>query len=194
MKSIPQLIISYFKEVSVVVIGVLIAIYLGNLKEELDNRRFVDKTMFALQAEMQGSKADLDSILVRHSLLLDSLGVQFETGNEEPLMQFVGRMGGIQIASTNNIVLRFFISTKADLLDFEMVSKLSQVEFSSNILQVKMDKLIDFSFDHLEDGDSATKLKFAAYLSNVIDSEMTLSAQYAELLEDYAAYFPETDR
>lgn len=194
MSSFQARVVSYFREVSIVVIGVLIAIYMGNLKEQYENNHFIDQTMIALQAEARKSQKSINTVLEKHLLIMDSLRVQLESGNdEESLMDLVGRLGGIQIAQNNNNVLRFFISTKAELLDYEMISMLSEVEFSTNLMNRKMDKLLDFAYMSLQSADLDAKLKFAAYLSNVIDSEGEMVEQYDELLDKYKDYFPEVE-
>ena len=193
MQSFKKSFISYLREVSIVVIGVLIAVYLGSLKEDYDNRRFVHKTMTALQAEAKASHKDLKEVLDKHLRILDSLRVQLTSNNEEEsLMDFTARMGGVQVATNNNNVLRFFISNKAELVDYEMITKLSEIEFASNLMNRKMEKLLDFAYLHLQNSDLDTKLQFASFLSNVVDSEANLVDQYDELLQEYKVYFPDS--
>lgn len=173
--------LAYFKDVTIVVIGVLIAVSVGNYKERLDNREYLKTTLVAIENEVTTSQGELETVLARHIALYEKLELEFSE-NEQPLGEFIARSGGFQVASIQNISLRFFISNKAELLRFEIISQLLDIEQQTSILSDKVDRLANFVYDHLHEYDEEVMVKFRFLLSDVIDSEQTLMSSYSEFL------------
>lgn len=61
------------QEIAIVVIGVLIAVSIGNYKERGDNKRYIKKTLLAIENEIKSSQVELDTVLNRHVKLFEIL-------------------------------------------------------------------------------------------------------------------------
>ena len=177
-----NIILDYFKEITVVVIGVLIAVSIGNYKEKLDNEKYLRKTLEAIQNEIVTSQSDIDTVLSRHIGLLEKLEADF-IENQMTLGEFVSNSGGFQVAFVKNISLRFFISNKAELLEYGMIAQLLEIEQTTKFLSDKVDRLASFTYDHINKNDKEVMVKFAYLLSDVIESEQSLLESYSEFLE-----------
>ena len=171
----------FLKEIAIVVIGVLIAVSINKLKENRDNQNYISKTLNAIQKEINHSKTEVEAVLSKHYLIVDSLTKNLE--NEETISEIISELGGIQHAETTNIGLRFFISNKADLVEYEVISKLSSIESSSSLLDEKLKRMTDFIFLKIDKKDKTSKVNFLLHLTNVIDSEMQLLKLYTEFSE-----------
>lgn len=176
-------ILHLLQEIGVVVVGVLIAVSIGNYKEKLDNKKYVEKTLMAIENEVRLSQGAVDTVLNKHLNLIDSLKIKIYE-NEQTLGEVVGDLGGVQFAVIRNISLRFFISNKAELVDFEIISQLLVIEEQTKILSDKTKRLADFAYEHMNDKESDTKLEFVYMLMNVIDSEESLLKSYSLLLNE----------
>lgn len=174
-------ILGYFKEVTVVVIGVLIAVSIGNYNENLNNEKYLRKTLEAIQNEIISSQSDIDTVLSRHLGLLESLEANFAE-NQMTLGEFISNSGGFQVAFVKNISLRFFVSNKAELLEYDMIAQLLEIEQITKILSDKYDRLANSAWEDINENDSEVMLKFAYLLSDVIDSEQALLDSYSEFL------------
>ena len=135
-------------EIATIVLGVLIAVSINNFKERLDNEKYIEKTLLAIEKEIKLSKGEVDTIMLRHIAMIDSLENSFEnyTGS---LGEMVGRLGGVQAPGIENISLRFFIANKAELVPFEMISQLLEIEMHNDALDEKMKRLIDFTYENV---------------------------------------------
>lgn len=174
--------ITYFlKEIIIVVVGVLIAISLNNLKEKMDNTRYIEKTLLAIESEIELSKNDVQMVLNKHLNLIDSLESEINN-NEDSLGEMLTNLGGVQMASIKNISLRFFISNKAELLDFNLLLQLLEIENQTDILSAKIERLANYSTEHINEQEAKTKLAFAYLLSDVIDSEQGRLESYSTFL------------
>lgn len=172
----------FLQEVSIVVIGVLIAVSIGNYKENADNKRYIEKTLLAIKSEIELSQTEIDTVLSRHIALYETLQNELENNNQT-LGELVASKGGFQIASVKNVSLRFFIANKAELLDFQLISQLLDIELRSELLSDKIKLLADFAYEHVNHRDNEIKIKFAYLLANVIDGEQTLLESYNGFLE-----------
>jgi len=170
------------QEIVIVVIGVLIAVSINNYKEYIDNRNYVQTTLQAIEKEIRLNQMDLDTIVERHLTLLEEL-YHYEAQEEQTLGELVAELGGVQVASIRNIGLRFFVTNKAELLDFDLISMLIQIEDTTEILEAKLNRLANFAYAHLNDTDEQTIETFVFMLTDVIDSETSLQEAYTEFMQ-----------
>ncbi len=175
------------QEISIVVIGVLIAVSIGNYKEKVDNERYLKKTLLAIENEIKLNQVEIDTVLNRHVKLFEKL----ENGigeNEQTIGEFVSSSGGFQMASIKNVSLRFFVTNKAELLEFRVISQLLDIELKTNLLSDKIKRMSNFAYEHVNDRDEEEKIKFAYLLADVIDGEQTLLESYSDFLEKINIY------
>ena len=107
---------------------------------------------------------------------------------EQTIGEILYQLGGFQVASIKNISFRFFVVNKAELLDFQLIAQLLEMEQITGILSGKIDRLADFAYEHANDGSVEAKLKFSYMLMDVIDSENNLLEAYSNFLKGNQAY------
>ncbi|MEQ8705091.1 MAG: DUF6090 family protein [Phaeodactylibacter sp.] len=177
-------IVYLLQKIAIVVIGVLIAVSINNFKEKANNKRFFAKTLQAIETEIKLGQSAVDEVLKRHFDVLAGLENDISE-KEQTLGEQLSSLGGIQFPFVKNISLRFFISNKAELVDFELISQLMEIETHSHTLSDKMNRLGDFAYAHINDKEQETKITFAYLLSDVIDSEQALLESYSSFLDNH---------
>lgn len=180
-------IVYFLQEIIIVAIGILIAISIGDYRESSDNQKYIEKTLLAIENEINLSQVDLDTVLNKHLKLLEIFENKIED-NDETLGELIMNSGGLQSATIKNVSLRFFISNKAELLEFKLISQLLDIELATNMLSDKLKRLTDFSYDNVTSDNDEVKLKFAYLLANVIDGEQTLMESYSSFLEENKSF------
>jgi hypothetical protein len=185
-------VLNYLKEITIVVIGVLIAVSISNYKERLEDDAYLKKTLRAIEGEMVSSRADVDTVLTKHIDLYENLENQFEE-NAQTLGEFIMSSGGIQIAVVKNVSLRFFISNKAELLEFDVISQLLEIESLTNLYSLNMERLTAFAYDNIHSTNKEVMTKFSYLLSDVIDSEQTLMELYEEFSKENQLYLTKNE-
>ena len=179
----------FFQEITIVVIGVLIAVSIGNYKEKLDNEQYIKKTLLAIENDIKLRQRSVDTVLSKHIDQFNEIQeIVEEGGNELSLGELVASLGGFQVASTGNISLRFFISNKAELLEYELISQLLEIEQRADLLATKLTMLSEYAYEHVNESDEEVLIKFFYLLANVIDSEEGLLEAYSEFLENNSEY------
>ncbi|GAA4817683.1 hypothetical protein [Litoribaculum gwangyangense] len=180
-------IIYILQEIVIVAIGILIAVSISNYKENVDNQKYIEKTLLAIENEIKLSQTEVDSVLNRHIKLYEIIDNHIGS-NEYTLSELITSSGGFQVASIKNVSLRFFISNKAELLEFQIISQLLDIESQTDILSDKIKRLADFVYDNLNERNDEGKIKFYHLLADVIDGEQTLLESYSRLLDDNKIY------
>jgi len=179
-------ILNYFKEITIVVIGVVIAVSIGNFKERVDNEKYIEKTLLAIENDIKFSQSDLDTVFNRHLELFEKLRPLVEGSEpidpELTIYRLLTDFGGFQVAVTKNVSLRFFINNRAELLDYNIISQLLDIESKSTLLQEKIRRLSDFINENMDKGGEENFSKFVVYLNNILDSEQSLLESYSEFL------------
>lgn len=174
----------FFREITIVVIGVLIAVSINNFKENIDNANYVEKTLAVIEEEVNLSQKELDTVLKKHYKMAKILNKDLIEEGEESLGEMITKLGGFQVATIKNVSLRFFISNKAELLDFDLISQLLEIESQSDILNSKVDRLANYVYEHINEKHKETKQTFAFMLYDVIESEESLLEFYSAFLND----------
>ena len=167
------------QEILIVVVGVLIAVSIGNYKEQADNEKYIEKTLTAIKSEIELSRQATDSALAGHYALAEGMEELIDN-EEQTLGEMVSSLGGVQFPQIKNVSLRFFVANKAELIDFQIIAQLLDIEEQSVILKAKLDRLADFAYEHINESNLETKISFAYMLSDVIDSEESILEAYEE--------------
>ncbi|MBK8702686.1 MAG: hypothetical protein IPN33_03100 [Saprospiraceae bacterium] len=176
-----QDVISFFREIVIVIIGILIALSINNWNENRNNEIFIDKALFAIEEEIKLNKTDVNRIVQRHKETIDSVAMHLNN-DKMSLRQIIEKSGGFQIAELKNIGIRFFISNKAELIDYEIISSLSEIEFLSEAVKMKTERLLNYLYDNMEGTNESAKYKFVIYLTDVVESENGLLDLYDNFL------------
>jgi len=181
MKVKKQDVISFFREIVIVIIGILIALSINNWNENRNNEIFVNKALFAIEEEIKLNKTDINRIVQRHKVTIDSVTLHLNN-DKISLRQIIEKSGGFQIAELKNIGIRFFISNKAELIDYEIISSLSEIEFLSEAVKMKTERLLNYLYDNMEGTNKSAKYKIVIYLADVVESENGLLDLYDNFL------------
>jgi hypothetical protein len=170
------------QEIFIVVIGVLIAISLNNLKESISNDNYVEKTLNVINNEIQDSRTEVDTILKIHYKMAETLEELAREENDQKLGEMIVELGGFQKATIKNVSLRFFIANKAELVDFKVISQLLDIESRTEILTAKIERLADFVYENLNNTSVESKQTFTFLLYDIIESEESLLSSYDDFI------------
>ncbi|MBK7475433.1 MAG: hypothetical protein IPN74_05550 [Haliscomenobacter sp.] len=176
-----QDVVSFFREIVIVIIGILIALSIDNWNENRNNEKYIDKALFAIEEEIKLNKTDMHRIVQRHKETIDAVAMHLNN-DKISLRQIIENSRGFQIAELKNIGLRFFISNKAELIDYEIISSLSEIEFLSEAVKMKTERLLNYLYDNMENTNEPAKNKFVIYLADVVESENGLLGLYDDFL------------
>ncbi len=163
-----------------VILGVLIALFINDWKDGVDDERFVKRVLASIKKEMKANKQEFEEVLEKQYALADTL--EFYSADDSiPLIEVVNKANGVQIPTVKNTSWRSVLNSKLELIDFEVISQMTEIENAKQYLRIKTEKLIDYGSDNAISTDAETKKVFLLLLENLINSE-------EGLLEGYETY------
>lgn len=175
---------SFLRELTIVTVGVLIALFLSNLKENNQARKYQTASIKTINSEVTENYSNLKSVVVKQTRLLDT--IKKYSADHITLSELIlEKGGGLQIAQLSNAGLEFYSKNHINLIDFEMMSRLISMKSSSKLIEIKVEKLLDFMYPNLFADSEESKRLVMIYLDNILDSETQLMSLYKSFTDDY---------
>jgi len=175
---------SYLKELTIITIGVLIALVISNFKENNEVKKYHRASIETVKAEVESNYANLKEVIEKHTSLLDTIS-KYSADQITISDLIIEKGGGLQIATLNNSGLEFYRKNQINSIDFEIMSMLIRMEWTSKLIGTKMEKLIDFVYPNLFANSKESKQLVILYLHNVLNSEIQLMRSYEDFIDKY---------
>lgn len=175
-----------FKAISTifpVFLGVLFALFINSWKTDYDNKRYVKKILFSITMEMTENMESLERVMPLHEALLDSTVAHLDN-SEASIRDIISGAGGLKGILIKNVSWHSFLNSKIELVEYEMISALADIDKSRELLDLKMNKLMDFVYEHSESTDRSKKEMLIAFIDNLIDSEESLRIEHENFLKE----------
>lgn len=174
---------SYLKELTIVTIGVLIALFLSNLKEKNQARKYQTASIETIKNEIEANYSGLKEVMEKQTMLLDT--IKKYSNDHIKIGDLISKASGIQLATLSNTGLEFYKRNEINSIDFEMMSMLIQINILSELIGTNMGKLRDYLYPNLFVDSQESKMLFILYLRNVLESETQLTQTYENFIDDY---------
>jgi len=175
---------SFLRELTIVTAGVLIALFLSNLKENNQARKYQVASIKTINSEVTEDYSNLKSVVEKQTRLMDT--IQKYSADHITLKELIlEKGGGLQIAQLRNAGLEFYTKNQINLIDFEMMSRLISMRSTSKLIEIKVEKLSDFLNPNFFVDSKESKMLVLIYLHNVLDSETHLMHLYESFTDDY---------
>jgi len=173
---------SYLKELTIVTAGVLIALFISNLKENNQALEYYSTSIETINNEVEANYSKLKGVVDTHIQLLDTLNKYGE--DNITIIDLFKRVNGLEFATLNNTGVEFYTRSKINLIDFEMMSTLYEMRFLSKIIDSKLNRLGDFVYSNMQADSKDSKTVIGLYLSDVLNTEKQLLQTYKSLIDE----------
>jgi len=174
---------SYLSELTIVTIGVLVALVINNYKEDNQARKYQIASIVTIKNEIELNYEELKKVIESHSSLQDSI----KKYSKDPILlsDLIYKAGGLKSINLKNTGLDFYKKNDINSIDFEMMSMLLNMKSTSELINIKLEKLVDYLYPNLFDDSEESKMLVVLYLENVINSETTLMHSYENFIDKY---------
>jgi len=173
---------SYFKELSIITISVLLALIISNIKESRQAKKYHRASIETIRSEVQQNHESLKHTVDLHLKMLDTIH-KYEN-SPVTIEEIVQKAHGLQGMTVTNTGLEFYKRNKINDIDFEIMSVLLNIESATMMIDTKMSKLVDFLYPNIYNDAKESKRMFFNYLSNVLNSEQWLLEEYEDFLKE----------
>lgn len=165
-----------------VILGVLIALFINDWKQNKENEQFLNRALESIDKEMKLNIEEFNRTLPMQYAMIDT--IEFYIDNDEvSLTEIFVKTKGLQVPTVKNTSWRSFLNSKMELVNFDVISKLTDIEETKRFMNRKLDGMMDFVFDNLESAESKVKKNLIMQMLNLLDSEEQLLNSYEEYLE-----------
>ena len=181
MNSKKEKIKSYLTELSTVTIGVLIALFLSNLKEYNQARKYHIKSVETINNEIKSNYSSLKGIVEKQKNLLDSL-IKY-TEDSSTIADIFMKSNGLQYATIHNSGLEFYERNQINAIDFEIMSTLINMNYLSKLIDNKLDKFAEFIYSKAYSNSKESKRLAILHLRDVLSTENQLLEFFKDFID-----------
>ncbi len=174
---------SYLKELTIVTIGVLIALVISNLQETYQSKKYQAASTEAVKKEIFLNSDKLKVAIERHTALRDTVAKYCM--DRVLLSDLIFKADGLHGSYLRNTGLEFYSRNEIGLIDFKMMTMLMDIKSTSNLIDTKMEKLMDFIYPNLFVDTEDSKKLVILHINNLLNSETQLMFHYENLIDDY---------
>jgi hypothetical protein len=174
---------SYLKELTIVTIGVLIALFISNLKEKNQARNYQIASIETVNNEIETNYSVLNDIIEKQTSLLDTVNKYSE--HHISIVDLFQKTGGLQLPTLSNTGLEFYSRNQIYLIDFEMMSILIRMNTLSELIDAKLEKFMDYLYPNLFVNSRESKNMIIMHLRNALETETQLMHLYENYTDDY---------
>ncbi|WP_321289543.1 hypothetical protein [uncultured Sunxiuqinia sp.] len=173
----------YLIEFAIVTAGVLIALFLSNIKENNQARKYHIASIGTINMEVQDNYSNLERIVEKQMSLLDTL-IKYTNDSESTILDLFKKSNGLQIATIKNAGLDFYKNDQINSIDFKIMAALIQMKSSSDLIDSKAQRLTGFTYSNILDNSTKSKTVVILYLQNLLDTENQLLELYEEFINE----------
>lgn len=164
-----------------VILGILIALFIGNWKDKRDDKKFVNKILISVSQELSDNKAGLEKVIIEHKLFVDTLNTYIKSKNM-PLGNLLGNSGGFRMISISNTSGKTLLNTNMELVGYKRISILTGIDESKQHMRDLVDKLAELIYSNLLSTDPSKKVIFMLMVNDLILIEENLLKMHNEYL------------
>jgi hypothetical protein len=177
MKRVSQLI----REIVPVIIGILIALVINNWNEERKDKKYLNQVYSTIAAELEESSRDIENTLPKQQILIDSLN-KYMNDETTSIFEIINKAEGIQGPNVKLHAWKAVVNSKVELIEFEKLSSLSEIEESKKYLELKLQKILDFVIENGKETNQEKKEIFMFLNQDIISGEKYLQYEIKEFL------------
>lgn len=162
-----------------VILGVLIALFINNWKDRVDDKKFLSTALTAIEKEIEEDEELLRDIVPRQYALVDTIKLYLDD-DAISITDCIINSDGLQVYTTKNSSWWSLLNTKIELVGFKTISTISNMEQTRQFTALKTNKLMDFVLENMESKESNKKKILIFQILNLIESEEGLLEMYEE--------------
>lgn len=174
---------AYFIEFIIVTAGVLMALFLSNLKESNQERKYYKASIETINIEIQENHSNLERSVEQQTNLLDTLLRYGDSSHT--ILELFQKTKGLQTTSLNSAGLDFYQKNEVYLIDFKIMTKLINMSSSSDIIRKKADMLADCAYENILESSKESKKMVILHLQNLLKTEKHLLKNYKDYIKEH---------
>ncbi len=171
-----------FKEMIPVILGILIALFINNWKQSYDDQKFINSVLSSITEELKENHTELQEVIESHQQLLDTINYHIEDP-EITIGELINKVGGIPGASIRNNAWKALVNNRIDLIEYDKISILSNIEEDKSNMKMKFERLTDLIYQGISSSEYIHKKMFLVTVNDLLYTEEQLYESHEQFIK-----------
>ena len=178
MKEVSKL----FREIIPVIIGILIALFINNWNEDRKDKKYLSQIFSSIENELEESLTDIKQVIPKQLASVDTLDY-YMNNDKVTLYEIIIKSNGIHMPFVKTNSSNSIANSKIELIEYEKLSTLSNIEELKENLAQRTEKQMDFIFQNFEKSDKNKKIIVRMMMTDIIGAEKDLQDEIKEFFK-----------
>lgn len=170
-----------FLDMIPVILGILIALFIGNIKENIDDKSFVKKILSSVSQELGENKTVLEKAISEHKSIIDTAN-KYMRNEDISIGHIISKTNGLKMVDIQNTSWKTFLNSNMENIDYKTISLLTSIDESKGNMRILQGKLVDFVYGKLTSNTVLEKNLFVLMVNDLVSLEQGLLEMHTEFL------------
>ena len=171
---------AFIKEIVPIIVGILIAIGINNWNESRKDKKYINQIFSSINKELKETNADINDNIPLHKVLIDSLDF-YKKNDTISILDVALKVDGIKIPSVKISSWKSISNSKIELMEYDMVSTLGNIEEQKELLKKKFENLMNFIYANLKETGIDEKEAFKLMMLDIISTERSIQEEIKDI-------------
>ena len=163
-----------------VIFGVLIALLINNWNDGRKEKTYLDQVYASIEQELEDSLLDIQRVIPKQLAAVDTLQAYLNDDGVS-LYEITIKSNGVHMPTIKTTSWNAISSSRIDLLAYEKLSALADIEERKENLRSRIERQMDFTFQNFENTERSKKEILNMMILDVVGAEKSLMARIEEL-------------
>lgn len=172
------------KETLTVMIGILLALLINNWNDDRKERKYLEQIYSSIQMELQEGVDNINTI-IPEQLASDDTIQAYLNNDQFSIYDLLIKSNGIHGPNIKTNSWQALSNSKIELIEYERLSALADIEARSTNLTQRLEKQVDFIYRNFEDRSSAKKKILRMMILDIVGAEKSVQSEMQALINNY---------
>lgn len=171
------------KEIVSIIIGILIALWINNWNENRKDKNYINQISISINKELTETTEDIISNVGTQKSLIDTLDF-YKKDDKISILDILMKVNGINMPTIRINSWKAISNSKIELMEYDKVSTLANIEEQKEILKVKSQNLMNFVYPNTTETGIVKKELLKLMLLDIISTEVTIQKHIALIVTE----------
>ena len=163
-----------------VIMGILIALFINSWNEQRKDRNYITKIIQSIGQELTESKKAIAKDMPDQNSLVDTLR-HYLADKDISIFAIAQKVGGFNAPQIRTNSWVAISRTKIELIDYDYLKVLTDIEDGKNLLNEKLSFLMNFVYSNMRGSSEEIKETLILLLQDIIGTEKSIKQK----IEDF---------
>ena len=173
----------FIKDIIPVLLGVLIALWIDNWNEERKDREYINNFYSSLVKEFRDTDEEITEKIPYQKALVDTLDL-YSNNDTLPLLTVIEKAGGVNGPRIKLNYWNALSDSKIELIEYDKLSILTDIEEGNELLKYKQNKLLDFIYSNLTETNKKEKILLKLMMEELIRTQISVQKDIQKILNE----------